>query len=70
MDKRTALRRFTIVGFIGFTLMVVGAFIRQEWIADAARDQVAHTYQVRVQIDQVYTRIKEMEVGQRGFALS
>lgn len=70
VDKRTLLRRFTIAGFIGFTLIVVAVFVRQGWIAEVARLQVENAHQERDQIQRVLSRIKDVELGQRGFALS
>jgi PAS domain S-box-containing protein len=70
VDRRTVLRRFTILGFIGFTLVVIGVFVRQGWIAEKAHDEVRHSYEVREQIDHVLAKVKDLEIGQRGYALS
>ncbi len=70
MDKRTLLRRFTIAGFIGFTLIVVAVFVRQERISEAARTYVDRAYEERNQIQRVFNRIRDIELGQRGYALS
>jgi PAS domain S-box-containing protein len=70
LDKRTFLRRFTIAGFVGFTLIVVAVFLRQGLIAKNARMNVEHSHQGAEQIEDVFSRIKDIELGQRGFVLS
>jgi PAS domain S-box-containing protein len=70
VDKRTVFRRLTIAGFMGFTLVVVAIFARQGWIAATAREWVQHSYTVRDQIQRVFVKIKDLELGQRGYVLS
>jgi len=70
VDKRTLFRRFTIAGILVFTLIVVAVFVRQGLITGAAREQVEHGYDERDQIQRVFSRIKDIEIGQRGYALS
>ncbi len=70
MDKRALLRRITITGFIGFTLVIVAVFVRQDRISAAARVYVERAYAERNQIQSVFNRLRDIELGQRGYALS
>jgi len=70
VEKRSLFGRFIIVGIIGFTLIVVAVFLRQGWITRNAHEQVERGHEERNQIQQVFSRIKDIELGQRGFALS
>lgn len=70
VDKRAVLRRLTITGFIGFTLVIVAVFVRQDRISAAASVYVERAYEERNQIQSVFNRIRDIELGQRGYALS
>lgn len=53
-----------------FTCIVVAVFVRQDRISEAARTYVDRAYEERNQIQRVFNRIRDIELGQRGFALS
>ncbi len=70
VDRRTIFRWWTITGFVIFTLIVVAVFVQQGVITAQARQEVLHSHLVREQIQRVFGRIKDIELGQRGFVLS
>jgi PAS domain S-box-containing protein len=70
VDRRRVFRRLTIAGIVVFTLIVVAAFVRQGWITSQARKSVERSYEVREQIRRVFAKVKDVELGQRGYVLS
>lgn len=70
MDKSALHRRLIIAGFVGFTLVMVAVFSHQGWLAARARGESREAYMVREKIQTVFAKLKDIEIGQRGYLLS
>lgn len=59
------------IGMVTLLIILIGAaLIHQENQARLAKDSVMHTYNVKLHIQNMMGRIKDAEVGQRGFVVT
>lgn len=71
MDKgRNLVRVMSVVGILLVSLVIGNAlFYRQEVVQDS-RELVRHTHQVKHTISEVASRVRDLELGQRGYLLT
>jgi PAS domain S-box-containing protein len=67
-EGRTAMMNMVLVTII--TVLISGTFYLRERVSNKARDRVARTYEVRVHLNAVADKIKNLELGHYGYLIT